>query len=46
MRALGGECILVSGEVADKLTSVSTIRQTMDVFESLDILVNNAAIRS
>jgi NAD(P)-dependent dehydrogenase (short-subunit alcohol dehydrogenase family) len=41
----GRRCILLSGDVADASFCRSAVKQTLDAFGKLDILVNNAAFQ-
>lgn len=43
IEAEGRHCLLVAGDIGDENFCVSAIEQTMDHFDRLDILVNNAA---
>jgi 3-oxoacyl-(acyl-carrier-protein) reductase len=44
IRALGGECILVQGDVARKGEAARIVKEVLDKWQRLDILVNNAGI--
>ena len=44
IRELGGECMLVQGDVADKGEARRVVREVIDKWLRLDILVNNAGI--
>ena len=44
IRELGGECLLVQGDVADKEEARRVVREVIDKWLRLDILVNNAGI--
>ncbi|HEX4372989.1 MAG TPA: SDR family oxidoreductase [Puia sp.] len=41
----GKKCLLISGDVSDNDFCKAAIKQTMDVFGRIDILVNNAAFQ-
>jgi len=45
VEAEGRKCLLIAGDVADRTFCQSVISQTMDEFERIDILVNNAAFQ-
>ena len=41
----GGECLLIAGDQADAAFCRDAVRQTVDRFGRLDVLVNNAAVQ-
>ena len=41
----GRECLLIAGDVKDSKFCAAAVKKTVDRFERLDILVNNAAIQ-
>jgi NAD(P)-dependent dehydrogenase (short-subunit alcohol dehydrogenase family) len=43
VRAEGRRCLLLEGDVGDREFCTSAVKQTLDAFARLDILVNNAA---
>ena len=45
VEAEGGKCILVAGDQADPAFCRDAVKQTVDAFGKLDILVNNAAVQ-
>jgi 3-oxoacyl-(acyl-carrier-protein) reductase len=44
IQALGGECLLVQGDVAKKGEAGRIVKEVVDKWQRLDILVNNAGI--
>jgi 3-oxoacyl-(acyl-carrier-protein) reductase len=44
IRELGGECLLVQGDVAKKGDAARIVKEVLDKWQRLDILVNNAGI--
>ena len=44
IRELGGECLIVQGDVAEKGEAARIVKQVLDKWQRLDILVNNAGI--
>lgn len=42
---LGGECLLLSGDIADKNFSKIIVQKTLQKFGKIDILVNNAGVQ-
>ena len=42
---LGGECLLISGNIADPNFSKEIVKQTLNKFGKIDILVNNAGVQ-
>ena len=44
IRAMGGECMLVQGDVSQKEAARSVVSQTLEAWKKIDILVNNAGI--
>ena len=42
---LGGECLLIPGNIADKEFSKEIVNQTLSKFGKIDILVNNAGVQ-
>ena len=44
IRALGTECLLVQGDVAEKGEAARIVKEVLDKWQRLDILVNNAGI--
>jgi len=42
---LGGECLLLSGDIADKSFSKQIVAKTLETFGKIDILVNNAGVQ-
>lgn len=45
IEALGGECILLAGDIADKNFSKKIVEETLKCFGKIDILVNNAGVQ-
>ena len=45
IESLGGECILLSGDIADKSFSKQIVEKTLSTFGKIDILVNNAGVQ-
>ena len=45
IESLGGECILMSGDIADKNFSKQIVDKTLSTFGKIDILVNNAGVQ-
>ena len=44
IREVGGECVLVQGDVAKKGEAARIVKEVIDKWQRLDILVNNAGI--
>ncbi len=44
IRELGGECLIVQGDVAKKGEAARIVKEVLDKWQRLDILVNNAGI--
>ena len=44
IQAIGGECLLVQGDVAKKGEAARIVKEVIDKWQRLDILVNNAGI--
>jgi 3-oxoacyl-(acyl-carrier-protein) reductase len=44
IRAAGGECVLIQGDVAKKGEASRIVKEVLDKWQRLDILVNNAGI--
>ena len=45
IECLGGECLLLSGDIADKNFSKQIVQKTLETFGKIDILVNNAGVQ-
>ena len=45
IECLGGECLLLSGDITDKKFCKEIVKQTLQKFGKIDILVNNAAVQ-
>lgn len=45
IESLGGQCLLLSGDIADKSFSKQIVAKTLEVFGKIDILVNNAGVQ-
>ena len=45
IESLGGECLLMSGDIADKSFSKQIVNKTLSIFGKIDILVNNAGVQ-
>ena len=45
IESLGGQCILMSGDIADKSFSKQIVEKTLSTFGKIDILVNNAGVQ-
>jgi len=45
IECLGGECLLMSGDIADKNFSKQIVEKTLSTFGKIDILVNNAGVQ-
>ena len=45
LESLGGECLLLSGDIADKNFSKQIVESTLKRFGKIDILVNNAGVQ-
>lgn len=42
---LGGEALLLKGDIRDKKFCINAIKKTMDKFGQIDVLINNAAVQ-
>lgn len=42
---MGGECLFLSGDIADKNFSKEIVKKTLERFGKIDILVNNAGVQ-
>ncbi len=45
IESLGGECLLLSGDITDKNFSKEIVKATLDRFGKINILVNNAGVQ-
>lgn len=45
IECLGGECLLMSGDIADKSFSKQIVAKTLEKFGKIDILINNAGVQ-
>ena len=45
IESLGGECLLLSGDIADKNFSKKIVEETLKRFGKIDILINNAGVQ-
>lgn len=45
LEKLGGECLLLSGDIADKEFSKRIVDETMKKFGKIDVLINNAGVQ-
>lgn len=45
IECLGGECLLLSGDIADKSFSKTIVDKSLETFGKIDILVNNAGVQ-
>ena len=45
IECLGGECLLLSGDITDKKFCREIVKQTLQKFGKIDILINNAAVQ-
>ena len=45
IECLGGECLILSGDIADKSFSKQIVEKTLSTFGKIDILVNNAGVQ-
>lgn len=45
IESLGGNCLLLSGDIADKNFSKKIVQETLNKFGKIDILVNNAGVQ-
>ncbi len=45
IESLGGQCLLMSGDIADKNFSKEIVEKTLSTFGKIDILVNNAGVQ-
>ena len=45
IESLGGECLLLSGDITDKNFCKRIVNETLNCFGKIDILVNNAAVQ-
>ena len=42
---LGGECLLLSGDISNREFCKNIVRKTLETFGKIDILVNNAGVQ-
>ena len=42
---IGGECLFLSGDIADKKFSKEIVKKTLERFGKIDILINNAGVQ-
>lgn len=45
IESLGGECLLLSGDIADKNFSKKIVEETLNRYGKIDILINNAGVQ-
>lgn len=45
LNKLGGDCLLLAGDISDKNFSKEIVRKTLDRYGHIDILVNNAGVQ-
>ena len=45
IESLGGECLLLSGDITNKDFSKEIVKETLECFGKIDILVNNAGVQ-
>lgn len=45
IECLGGECLLISGDISDKNFSKEIVDKTLSKFGKIDILINNAGVQ-
>ena len=45
IECLGGECLLLAGDIADKNFSKTIVQKTLETFGKIDILINNAGVQ-
>ncbi len=45
LEKLGGECLLIKGDIQDKSFSKQIVKETLDRFGKINILVNNAGVQ-
>ena len=45
IESLGGECLLLSGDIADRNFSKKIVNETLNRFGKIDILINNAGVQ-
>lgn len=45
IESLDGQCLLIPGDLKDPSFSETVVRQTLDTFTKIDILINNAAVQ-
>ena len=45
IESLGGECLLLAGDIADRCFSKIIVEKTLERFGKIDILVNNAGVQ-
>jgi len=45
IESLGGECLLLSGDISDKCFCKHIVDETLNAFGKIDILVNNAGVQ-
>jgi NAD(P)-dependent dehydrogenase (short-subunit alcohol dehydrogenase family) len=43
IKEVGGDCIAIAGDVGDQKTCQEIVRQVIDAFGTVDVLINNAA---
>lgn len=45
IESIGGKCLLMSGDIADKNFSKQIVEKTLSTFGKIDILINNAGVQ-
>ncbi len=45
IECLGGECIIMSGDISDRAFCKEIVKKTLETFGKIDILVNNAGVQ-
>ena len=45
IESIGGQCLLMSGDIADKNFSKQIVAKTLETFGKIDVLVNNAGVQ-
>ena len=45
LESLGGECLLLSGDIADKTFCKKIVEETINCFGKIDILINNSGVQ-